>query len=457
MSLTFEKQEGNLAKLTIERTAEELDKAITKAYQKIKNQVVLPGFRKGKVPQFMIEKQYGVEVFFDDAADFLINDSYKEELEGCELEIVSRPEINVTQIEKGKPFIYEAVVAIKPEVKLGEYKGLEYVKTEAVVSDEEIDAELQRTREMNSRRVPVEDRPAQDGDICNIDFEGFVDGVAFEGGKAEGHSLTLGSGAFIPGFEEQIEGHNPGDEFDVNVTFPENYQAENLKGKAAVFKCKLNDIKVKELPELDDEFASEVSEFDTLEEYKADIRSNMEKERQDDAKRAAENQLVEKAAENAEMLIPQPMIDLEAEQVAQNFQMRMENQGINMDQYFQFTGTTPEKFMEDAKTAAEKNIRSRLVLEAVAAAENIEVTDEDLENEIRKMAESYQMEYDQLNKVISDEERKNMKKDVLISKAADVLYENGVGVEKAEEPAEAEEAKAETEEAAAAEESKEEA
>ena len=440
MSLTFEKQDGNMAKLVIERSAEELDKAIVKAYQKIKNQVSLPGFRKGKVPQFMIEKQYGVEVFYEDAANFLINDSYKEEIEGCELEIVSQPDIDVTQIEKGKPFIYEALVAIKPEVKLGEYKGLEYYKTDINVSDEEVDAELNRTREMNSRRVPVEDRPAQNGDIVNIDFEGFVDGEAFEGGKAEGHSLTLGSGTFIPGFEEQIEGKNVGDEFDVNVTFPEDYQAENLKGKAAVFKCKLNDIKVKELPELDDEFASEVSEFDTLEEYKADIRKNMEEARKEEAKHAAENQLVEKAVENAEMVIPGPMVDMEASQVAQNFQMRMESQGINMEQYFQFTGMTPEKFMEDAKVSAEKNIKSRLVLEAVAVAENLEVSEEDLDKEIHKMAESYQMEYDSLNKMISDAERESMKKDVLISKAADFLFENGKAVDRPAEEAKEEKA-----------------
>lgn len=452
MSLTFEKLDGNMAKLTIERSAEELNKAITQAYQKIKNQVILPGFRKGKVPQFMIEKQYGVEVFFEDAADILINDSYKEELDSCELEIVSRPEINVTQIEKGKSFIYEAVVAVKPEVKLGEYKGLEYYKTEAEVDESAIDAELNRTREMNSRRVPVEDRPAQDGDIVNIDFEGFVDGEAFEGGKAEGHSLTLGSGAFIPGFEKQIEGHNPGDEFDVNVTFPEDYQAENLKGKAAVFRCRLNDIKVKELPDLDDEFASEVSEFDTLQEYKDDIRKNMEEERREEAKRAGENQLIEKAVENAEMEIPAPMVDLEAEQVAQNFRMRMESQGINMDQYFQFTGMTADKFMEDAKATAEKNIKSRLVLEAVAAAEGIEVTDEDLEDSIRKMAESYQMEYEQLNKVIGDDERKNMRLDVLLSKAADFMYDNGTAIDKPEEAPAQEEPAQETGDDASAEE-----
>ena len=440
MSLKYEKQDGNMAMLTIERTAEELDKAIEKAYHKIKNQVSLPGFRKGKVPQKMIEKQYGVEVFFEDAANFLINDSYKEEIEGCELEIVSQPDINVTQIEKGKPFIYEAYVAIKPEVTLGEYKGLEYYKADNTVSKEDIDKEIERTREMNSRRVPVEDRPAQNGDIVNIDFEGFCNGKAFDGGKAEGHTLTLGSGTFIPGFEDQIVGKNIGEEFDVNVTFPEDYQAENLKGKEAVFKCKLNEIKVKELPEVDDEFAAEVSEFDTLEEYKADIRKNMEAAKAEESKREAENQLVEKAIENAEMIIPDPMVDMESYQVAHNFQMRMESQGISMDQYFQITGQTAEKFLEDAKPSALKNIKSRLVLEAIANAENLEVTDEDLDAEVHKMAEMYQMEYDQLNKMITDEERENMKKDVLLSKAADFLYDNGVAVDK---PAEAEAEKTE--------------
>ena len=443
MSLQFEKQDGNMAMLTIERSAEELDKAIEKAYHKIKNQISIPGFRKGKVPQKMVEKTYGVEIFFEDAANFLINDSYKEEIDGCELEIVSQPDINVTQIEKGKPFIYEAYVAIKPEVTLGQYKGLEYYKSDVSVSEEDIDKELERTREMNSRRVPVEDRAAKEGDIVNIDFEGFCDGKAFDGGKAEGHSLTLGSGTFIPGFEEQIVGKNIGEEFDVNVTFPEKYQAENLAGKAAVFKCKLNDIKVKELPELDDEFAAEVSDFDTLDEYKADIRKNMEAEKAEAAKRAAENQLVDEAIANAEMVIPGPMVDLEVQNIAYNFQNRMQSQGISMEQYFQITGMTAEKFLEETKPTAEKNIKSRLVLEAIAAAENLEVSDEDLDAEIHKMAEMYQMEYESLNKMITDEERANMKKDVLITKAADLLYDCGTAVDKpAEEPKAEEEPKA---------------
>ncbi len=444
MSLQFEKQDGNMAMLTIERSAEELDKAIEKAYHKIKNQISIPGFRKGKVPQKMVEKTYGVEIFFEDAANFLINDSYKEEIDGCELEIVSQPDINVTQIEKGKPFIYEAYVAIKPEVTLGQYKGLEYYKSDVSVSEEDIDKELERTREMNSRRVPVEDRAAKEGDIVNIDFEGFCDGKAFDGGKAEGHSLTLGSGTFIPGFEEQIVGKNIGEEFDVNVTFPEKYQAENLAGKAAVFKCKLNDIKVKELPELDDEFAAEVSDFDTLDEYKADIRKNMEAEQAEAAKRAAENQLVDEAIANAEMVIPGPMVDLEVQNIAYNFQNRLQSQGISMEQYFQITGMTAEKFLEETKPTAEKNIKSRLVLEAIAAAENLEVSDEDLDAEIHKMAEMYQMEYESLNKMITDEERANMKKDVLITKAADLLYDCGTAVDKPEEePKTEEEPKAE--------------
>ncbi|MCF0229776.1 MAG: trigger factor [Parasporobacterium sp.] len=439
MSLTYEKQDGNMATLTIERSAEELEAAITKAYQKIKNQVMIPGFRKGKVPQKMIEKQYGVEVFFEDAADFVINDSYKEELEGCDLEIVSQPSIEVTQIERGKPFIYTATVAVKPEVTLGQYKGLEYTKTATEVTDEDIDKEVERTREMNSRRVPVEGRAAEMNDIANIDFEGFVDGEAFEGGKAEGHTLTLGSGAFIPGFEEQIVGKNIGEEFDVNVTFPEDYQAENLKGKAAVFKCKLNDLKVKELPEVDDEFAAEVSEFDTLEEYKADIRKSMEAAKLEESKRAAETQLVEKAIENAEMIIPDPMVDMEVYQVAQNFQMRIESQGMKMDQYLQLVGQTPEQFLEQARPSAVNNIKSRLVLEAVAAAENLTVSDEDLEEEVKKMAEMYQMEYDQLKEMIGDKEKENMKKDVLMGKAADFLFDNAVAVDAPAEEAETEE------------------
>ena len=453
MSLKFEKQDGNMATLTIERPAQELDKAIEKAYHKIKNQVSLPGFRKGKVPQYLIEKTYGVEVFFEDAANFIINDSYKEEVDDCVLEVVSQPDIEVVQIEKGKPFIYTAIVAIKPEVTLGQYKGLEYYRVDASVSDDEVDKEIQNAREMNSRRVPVEDRPAQNGDIVNIDYEGFVDDTAFEGGKAQGHQLTLGSGTFIPGFEEQIEGHNIDDEFDVVVTFPEEYHAENLKGKEAVFKCRLNDIKVKELPEADDEFASEVSDFDTLEEYKADIRKNLEESKTEEAKRAAKNQLVDEAAANAQMIIPGPMTEMEAYQVAENFQMRMQSQGISMEQYFQITGLTPEKFIEDSKPAAERNIRQRLTLEAIAQEEGLEVTDEDLENEIHKMAQAYQMDYEQLNKMITDEERESMKKDVLLNKAADLLYENGVEVER---PAEEENTDASVNEDAEAQEDSEE-
>ena len=437
MSLTIEKKEGSMAILTIERPAEELDKAITKAYQKVKSQISIPGFRKGKVPQQMVEKMYGKDIFYEDAAELIVNDVYPEEIENVEeIEIVSSPEINVVQLEKGKPFIFTAEVAVKPEVTLGQYKGLEYYKSDINVTEEEIDREIERTREMNSRRVPVEDRAAMNGDIVNIDFEGSVDGAAFDGGKAEGHSLTLGSGTFIPGFEEQIEGKNIGEEFDVNVTFPEDYQAENLKGKAAVFKCRLNDIKVKELPELDDEFAAEVSEFDTLEEYKADIRANMEKEKAANAKRVAEGELVKKAVENAQMEIPEPMVESEVYRTLNNFKQRLEGQGISMEQYMQITGSTTEKLVEEARPAALDSIKSNLVLEAIAAAENIEVSDEELEEEVKKMAEMYQMEYEKLSEMVNEKERKNMKKDIAASKAADLLYDNATAVDRPQEEAE---------------------
>ena len=446
MSLKFEKQEGNMAVLTIEVPAEDVDKAIEKAYHKIKNQVALPGFRKGKVPQYMIEKQYGVEVFYEDAANFMIQDSYSEEIKNCEEEIVSQPDIEVTQIEKGKPFIYTATVAIKPEVKLGEYKGLSYYKEAGAITDEDVQKELERVQELNSRRVPVENRPAQKDDIVDINYEGSVDGVLFDGGKADNYQLTLGSGTFIPGFEDQIIGHNPGEEFDVNVTFPEDYHAENLKGKEAVFKCKLNEIKVKELPELDDEFAAEVSEFDTLEEYKADVKKNLEEAREAENKRFAENQLVDEAIENAEMIIPDPMVDAESYQVARSYQMNLEQQGFSLDQYLKMVNQTPEQFIEMTKPVALHNIKSRLVLEQIAKEENLEVTDEELAEDIKKMAEAYGMEYEQLNTIVTDEERKNMKLDVLLSKAAEFLYDNGTETEKPAKEEAKEEAAAEAEE-----------
>ena len=439
MSLKVEKLEGNMAKLTIELGADKLEEAITRAYHKVKNQVSLPGFRKRKVPQKMIEKQFGVEVFYEDAANFLINDSYRDEVADCDLEIVSMPEIDVEQIERGKSFIYTALVATKPEVELGQYKGLEYTPADVKVTKAEVDADLERTRELNSRQVPVEDRPAQLGDICNIDYDGYLDGKRFDGGKDEGFNLTLGSQTFIPGFEDQIVGHNPGDEFDVNVTFPEQYQAEHLAGKPAVFKCKLNEIKAKELPELDDEFASEVSEFDTLKEYKASIKKRIEERKKEEARSAAKEELVAKVIENAKMIVPTPMIQAQAENTAQDFKMRMEYQGLPFDQYLAMVGQTEADFMKEVEPVALKTIQTRLVLEAIAKAENIEVSDEEFEAEIKRMAEAYQMDPAKFKEFMAPEEHDGLKRDIAVNKASELLVDLGVAAEKKpeeEKPAE---------------------
>ena len=438
MNVQVEKLEGNMAKITVTLEAEKTEEGIEKAYQKIKNQVTLPGFRKGKVPKFMIEKQYGVEVFYEDASDFLMNESYPEAYDEAmkEVEIVSQPKITDIKIEKGEPFVYVAEVATKPEVKLGEYKGIEYTKISTEVTDEEVDKEIERTRDLNSRQVPVEDRAAQEGDIVDIDFEGTVDGKTFDGGKATGYTLTLGSHSFIDTFEEQIAGHNIGDEFDVNVTFPEDYQAADLSGKPAVFKCKLNGIKVKEVPELDDEFASEVSEFDTLDEYKADVKKGLEEHRASEAKSVAQREILQKVVENSEMEIPELMLDAQANQAAQDFAMRMQSQGIALEQYLQLVGQTPETFMEQIRPHALQQTKERLVLEAIANAENIEPTEEDIETELKKMADMYGMDLEKAKELMSDQETEQMKKDLATSKAAQFLYENGKGVEKKEEPKE---------------------
>lgn len=435
MNVKVEKLEKNLANITVEVDAELVEEAITRAYQKTKNQISMPGFRKGKVPQKLIEKQYGVEVFYEDAANFLITDAYPDAYDEAskEIEIVSQPEIEDIDIARGKNFTFVAKVAVKPEVKLGEYKGIEYEESDFEVSEEEVDKEIERVRELNSRKVPVEGRAAKETDIVDIDFEGFIDGKDFQGGKAEGYILTLGSHSFIDTFEDQIAGHNIGDEFDVNVTFPEDYNAEELKGKPAVFKVKLNDIKSKELPEIDDEFAAEVSEFDTLEEYKADIRENIAKSKKDAAKSMAQNEILKKIVDNSEMDIPELMIDAQAQQSARDFAARMENQGIPMDQYLNLVGQTPEKFMEDIRPFALQEIKSRLTLEAIVAAEGIEVTDDMVEEELTKMAEGYKMELDKLKDFITDTERDNMKKDIAVQKAADLIYENGKAVPKKEE------------------------
>ena len=427
MSLQVENLEHNMAKLTIEVSAEDVEKALQQAYLKERKRISLPGFRKGKVPRQVIEKMYGPEVFYDEAANHMISEAYGKVYDECELEIASQPKVEIVQLEKGKPFIFTAEVAVKPEVALGEYKGLKVDKVSAEVTDEEVDAEIEKELERNARTVDVTDRAVQDKDQITLDFEGFVDGTAFEGGKGEDYPLTIGSGAFIPGFEDQLIGAEIGKETEVKVTFPEEYQAKELAGKEAVFKCTVKTIKVKELPELDDEFASDVSEEgETMEEYKAEVRGKLKERKEREAKEKKENQVVEQAVANAEIDLPEPMVDLQARQMADDFARRIMQQGMTLEQYFQFTGLSEEKMMEELKPQAEKRIRTRLVLEAIVAAENIEVSDERLEEELKKMAEAYQMEVDKLKEFMGENEKKQMKEDIAVQEAVTLITEAAV-------------------------------
>ena len=421
MSLQVEKLEKNMAKLTIEVSAEDLEKAMQAAYQKAKGRITLPGFRKGKAPRKMIEQMYGKGIFLEDAANALIPEHYSKALEECDLEIVSQPEIDVTQAEPGKAFIFTAEVAVKPEVTLGEYKGVEVPKSETEVTDEDVEAELKKEQEKNSRTISVEDRAAQLNDIVTIDFEGSVDGVPFDGGQATEYPLTLGSNTFIPGFEEQLVGAKVGDDVDVKVTFPEEYQAKELAGKEAIFKCAVKKIEAKELPELDDDFAKDVSEFDTLAEYKEHVKTNLEDKKANEAKRAKEDAAVDKVIENAQMDIPEAMLMTQCRQMLDDFSRRMQSQGLSMDQYFQFTGMTADKMMEDMKPQALKRIQTRLVLEKVAEVENIQPTEEEVNEEISKMAEAYKMEADKLKELLGERELEQMKKDMAVQKAVTVI------------------------------------
>ncbi len=421
MSLQVEKLEGNMAKLTIEASAEDFAQAIEKAYQKEKNKISVPGFRKGKVPRQMIEKMYGKEVFYEEAANFVIPSAYAKAVDECEEEIVSQPTIDVVQAEAGKPFIFTAEVALKPEVKLGTYKGVKVEKTDVTVTDEDVEAKLNQERENNARTITVEDRAVKDGDMTVIDFEGFVDGVAFEGGKGENYPLTIGSGSFIPGFEEQLVGAELNKEVEVNVTFPEDYHAEELAGKPAVFKCTVKEIKEKELPELDDEFASEVSEFDTLAEYKEDVKKKLAEKKEEEAKNAKEEKVIDAIIEGAEMVIPEAMILTQQRQMADDFAQRLQMQGLSIDQYFQFTGLTREKFLEQMKPQAEKRIKTRLVLEAVADAEKFEVTEEEYKDELQKMADAYSMKIEEIEDMVGAFEQKAIKSDLKIRKAVDFV------------------------------------
>ena len=431
MSLQVEKLEKNMAKLTIEVSAEELDKAMEKAYQKQKSRISLPGFRKGKAPRKMIESMYGKGVFMEDAVNSLVPQEYTKALGECDLEIVSQPEINVTQMEPGKALIFTADVAVKPEVTLGDYKGVEVPKSEIVVTDEEVDAEIRKEQEKNARTVAVEDRAAANGDITTIDFEGFVDGVAFDGGKGSDYALTLGSGTFIPGFEDQLVGANAGDHVEVKVTFPEEYQAKELAGKEAVFQCDVKKIETKEVPELDDEFAKDVSEFDTLAEYKEDVKKNLTEKKEKEARTAKENAAVDKAIENAQMDIPELMTKTECRQMMDDFSRRMQQQGLSMEQYFQFTGQSMDKMMEDMKPQALKRIQTRLVLEKIAEAENIQPSEEEITEEIQKMADAYKMEADKIREAIGESGLEQMKKDMAVQKAVTVIADAAVEVEKA--------------------------
>ena len=426
MSLQVEKLEHNMAKLTVEVAAEDVEKALQAAYLKQRKQINIPGFRKGKVPRQMIEKMYGPEVFYDEAANNMIPDAYAKAYDESELDIVSQPKIEVVQMEKGKPFIFTAEVATKPEVTLGDYKGLKVDKVSTRVTQKEVDEEIEKERERNARTIEVTDRAVQDKDEVTLDFEGFVDGVAFEGGKGEDYPLTIGSGSFIPGFEEQLIGAEIDKEVEVNVTFTKEYHSEELAGKDATFKCTVHTIKAKELPELDDEFASEVSECETMDAYRAEVKKNIKERKERTGKEKKENQAVDQAIENAQMDIPEAMIEFQVRQMADDFARRIQQQGLTVEQYFQFTGMTAEKMMEEMRPQAEKSIKTRLVLEAIVKAENIEVSDERVEEELTKMAEAYQMEVEKLKEFMGENEKKQIKEDLAVQEAITLLVNESV-------------------------------
>lgn len=423
MSVKVEKLENSMAKLTIEVSADALEAALERAFQKNKNKVSIPGFRKGKAPRNIVEKMYGAEIFYEDAANDLIETEYAKAYDECGEEIVSNPEIDVVQLEKGKEFIFTATVALKPEIKLGKYKGVKIDKIDVAVTDEEVNAQIEKERENSARTISV-DRPVQDKDEIMLDFEGFVDGVAFAGGKGENYPLTIGSGSFIPGFEEQLIGAEKGADVEVNVTFPEDYHAEDLKGKAAVFKCKVNEIKEKELPELDDEFAAEVSEYETFAEYKEATKKNLETKKADEAKDKKEDAVIEAIINDSEINIPAPMLETQKRQMVQEFAQRIQAQGLSMEQYMQFTGMTPELFLSQVEPQAEKRIKSRLVLENVVKAENIVISDDDYAKELDRLAEAYQMELDKIKEMIDDNAAKQIKEDLAIQKAVEFVVSN---------------------------------
>lgn len=419
-------EEKNMVKLVIEASAEEFEAGLNAAYNKNKNKISVPGFRKGKAPRKMIEQLYGSQIFFEDAANEIIPDAYADAAKESGLDIVSQPKVSIEQLEAGKPFIFAAEVAVRPEVELGEYKGVEVTKADAEVTDADVEEELKKVQDQNSRTVSVEDRAVKDGDMTVIDFEGFIDGEAFEGGKGENYPLTIGSHSFIDTFEEQMIGMNIGEEKELNVTFPEDYHAENLKGKPATFKVTVKEIKEKQLPELDDDFAQDVSDFDTLAEYKDDLKKKIAERKESEAKAKKESEAIEKVVEAAKMDIPQAMIDTHVNRMLEDFAMRLQQQGLSVEQYFQYTGMTADKIMEEMKPEAVKRIKNSLVLEAVAKAENIEVSEEEFEAELQKMADMYKMEIEKIKEFMQDAEAKQMKDDIAIQKAVELIVSSAV-------------------------------
>ena len=433
MSYTVENLEKSMAKITITVDADAFEEAMVKSYNKNKKNISIQGGRKGKAPRKRGEQLYGPEVFYEDAANFAIPDAYEEAAKESGLEIVSRPEIDVVEIEKGKDFIFTATVAVKPEVTLGDYKGIEVEKKTVKVMAADVNAEIDKVREQNSRMITVENRGIKKDDTAVIDFEGFVDGEPFQGGKGEDYSLVIGSHSFIDTFEDQLVGKKAGEEVDVNVTFPEEYHEASLKGKPALFKVTVKEIKKKELPKLDDEFASEVSEFETLKEYKASVKKNLTERRKEEAKREKENEVVEKVVENITVELPEPMVDEQTQQMIQEFAGRLSSQGLSFDQYMQMTGMTVDALMGQMKPEAEKRIRTRLALEAIVDAEKIKATAKDIDKEIENMANMYQMEVDKIKEMIGDAEKEQIGKDLAVQKAVDFVVKNAVEVEPAEE------------------------
>lgn len=426
MAVKTEDVEKNLVKLTFEVSAEDFTKAINEAYKKNAKKFNIPGFRKGKAPRAVIEKYYTEAVFYDDAINAVLPGAYESAVKEAELEVVARPEIDVEDIKKGEPVVFTALVTTKPEVKLGEYKGVEVAAVDATVTDEDVDKDIAATQQKNARMIEVDDRAVENGDIITLDFEGSVDGVPFDGGKGEDYELEIGSGTFIPGFEDQLVGAEIGADVNVNVTFPEEYHAENLKGKDAVFACKVKNIKVRELPELDDDFASEVSEFETMADYRADVRKKLEEAAENKAKAEIENEVIEKVVENAEFDLPDAMIDAQVDNTINDFAQRLQYQGMNLDMYLQYTGSNLEAMKAQFRPQAEKQVSGSLVLEAVMNAEGIETTPEELELELVDMSKKYNMELDKIKELLQDAEMERIKKDLALQKTITMLVSNAV-------------------------------